>query len=208
MNTTANQTGHVLIDRAALSLSRFASKEPSRYELAGVHVLPDGTAAATNGHVLLTVPPCQILPAEFPEVPGLSNGAIPKDGVLIGSEVAERVQKAIPRKTDIPVLGCAIVTGSAVACTDLEQVTQGKLTTDAKFPDYSQVIPEPDKIRQVSVDAHYLKMIAEFAIANGDRKAIVTLQPGKTPAEDCIRIEVDLADCRVAVGALMPLRRK
>ena len=217
---TSNKAG-VLLGREQLMAVDFASQNAGRYQMTAVHVLPDGSTEATNGHFAIRVPPSLTSAEEFPAVAGLGggfNGA----GLLIPADVCKAALKALPKRETIPVLRMAHVGAGAeaghavVTTTDLE-TTNARPTKapDGTFPDLDIVMPPADDTGRVvvGVNAHYLKAIAEYAIkvAGNPKGSVVicmSIKPGEggEPANSAIRIEVGLPDARAAIVALMPCR--
>ena len=202
----------LLLNRACLDLGKFVGSDEQ--PAAGVHVTPTHTEA-TNGHMLLRVPMSEIDPAEWPETAGPSEGGATPTSILIPTESAAAMLKAIPPRPYLPILAHAavwVVEGGVEAhTTDTE--TQGVVRAKpvgGKFPDADKVIPLATKDRAVTLNAAYLKALCEWAIKYGEKcpQPTVTLQLGEDGAADCVRIEIQMPDGREAIGVIMPIRRE
>lgn len=198
----------------------------SRYFLDGAAVLPDGTVAATNGHVLVQLTsPERLLPEDAPEK--LTGAATPipepqpsdvKRSTVIRSADAKRLVAFTKNKASgrIPILQTVAVTptnGEAgqATVTDLDTSISVTCVPDALFPNISKVIPalEPDDSKaqhQVTFDARVLRQLLDAAIAqseaagHGKRPVGLTFQlHGRTQAA---RVDGD-----GFVGVVMPMRK-
>lgn len=200
-------------------VAAFASKDETRSNVTRVH-LTNEYAEATNGHILMRVPKSEIDPADFPQKDGVALGnPLPPDGVLLDPEAIKRVQAARPKRSAIPILdylAVGHVNGSQneaiLTATDLETVSAARVPqTGTRFPDADKVIPSTEGRIYINVNAHYLKALAEYAIKFGGKahsEVCLWIDP-KDSENQAIRIEVELAEGygRVAVGALMPVKR-
>lgn len=156
--------------KESLEVRIACSKDETRPALQNV-LLKDGVSLATDGHVLFRVGKVGNYDASLH--PEKQTGIKLKNcQVLISNESAEKLRKAIPRKTSLPILEgfwlglnkdkslCAVVTDldnstsvSAVAC---------KTKTD--YPNVNSVWPtgKPVKITEIGFSATILKKLAEF----------------------------------------------
>jgi hypothetical protein len=145
----------MLIHRNALSavLPAAAKDDTSGYSLNGICVEPDGAVAATNGHLLLTARSSRERDDNYP-VKGVPEYRGDPDGrVLINRDDVQRLIKAIPKKTTIPVLEYAQLTKAGnnghvtIAATDLSSVhvTAVDTSAQASFPNYAKLEPAADR---------------------------------------------------------------
>lgn len=126
----------------------------TRYHLRGVNVLPDGTAVATDGHVLLMAKDNSPIPdAEFPQIQGAPFHGTPERNVILDADVIKRLLAVMPKKSTIPVLQAVQVSKNGsdqtftVAATDLQTpiVSNVDMSDGKNFPDHVRVLPAADK---------------------------------------------------------------
>lgn len=125
----------MLINKLNLLVSKFASKTKSRYAIPGVHIGPKGTTA-TDGYRLVRISLPKGRPENFPAVEGFEP-AIEAEEMVLGLETLDKVGKAIPKSSNLPMLEHAqigkVTNGKVkIAVTDLEtsQVFGAKTLTD------------------------------------------------------------------------------
>ena len=205
----------VLLDNASLEVARFgATDDPSQPYLGGINVLPD-RVEATNGHFMIQVPHVGMDVAEFPVVPGDDGKSISEGGVLLPMATAKAVARGRGKRNYLPILALVKVgsdgNGGAVAvATDLETpvVVRGKI--EGKFPDLGKVLVD-GHLRPVRIclQAKYLKVIAEYALAVGEGRSVpvnLFVPTDGTASGDSIRFEIGIEGARKAIGVLMPMR--
>lgn len=207
----------VLLDSASLEAVRFTTNDPTRYQIQGLNVLPD-RVEATDGHIAIRVPHGTMGAEDFPVVPGDDSKPIPDGGVIVPLDALDRAAKGRIRRPTIPVLGTVKIgsdgNGGAVAvATDLSAGVVARGKVDGRFPDIAKVLPSrEDRSIRVTLNAHLLKRIAEFAIkANPSQRAAVEVgfwfAPDGTASGGAQRFEIPIYEDagRIAVGAIMPM---
>lgn len=168
----------MLLNKKSLDcISTFASADPTRRMLQGVHLEASGNLIATDGHVLGILTPGDSLSDEdFPAI-GQSSGEVP---ALLPCTLAldgvKALAKAIPTKACLPIVKHALLDHTATNAkgkavfhvTDLEnpQVIQvAKL--DGTFPNYLAVIPKDPPVYRIIFNAELLKRLAQAALTLG-----------------------------------------
>ena len=125
---------------------------------------PVGVALATDGHVLFRVGATTEY-QEFDDCPKI--GITPKNyKVMVHKDGAERLLKAIPKKSSLPMLrGFWIGTDSSkdtkAVATDLDCNTAVR-TYEADYPDTEKIWPDGEPYFEVSISGTILKQLAEF----------------------------------------------
>ena len=205
----------MLLHRSILALRRLASDDPARPALNALHVMPDGSAEATDGHVLLRVTPAPAPDAaDWPVASGAPGPVTPPaDGFLLPASAAGDALKALPKKVTIPFLRdyLALVslngTGALVA-TDLDTTKRVDWRpVDGQFPNVAQVQPKADpKAFRIAFNPALLKRLCETVIeASGTKGEFLTLvfQLPDSPL-GAVRVECACSDVAME-GAIMPL---
>ena len=128
-----------------------ATADDTRYFLDGVHIRPNGTIEATNGHVAYTLTDkCPQPDEDFPTVAGVPavNGS--NRPVLVESAIVTKLINGTAKKTTLPVLNTVRVVYDAaaqvttLAATDLQVPVVVQLADSAQpttFPDLAKVQP-------------------------------------------------------------------
>ena len=179
-------------DAFKAALAAVDEKDQRGYFLNAVQVVPgekdDRAVMATNGHILIIARDRAgetFADADFPAkgVPPY-NGEIDKP-ILIDAGHVDRLIKAMPKKSPIPVLSCVQITkngdGAPVASsTDLEVPCVVHLPADdsRRFPDHKWVMVGSDKPHlKVVLSTEVLKAILNAAAAaHGGRKTLNTIE--------------------------------
>lgn len=175
------------------AVTRFASTDETRPGLNAVCFEADGTQVATDGHTLARLKLAALVDvAELPVMPFSvsSNG----HRVLISADTVDTAIKALPRKPAIPALGHVVASEADGAGALTLGVPQGATlpatVVDEIFPDYTQVMPNPDTMtEEVGFNAHYLLRIAQAAI---DLHKAVETDRTKVPV---IKLQFKKATC-------------
>lgn len=180
----------MLLNKNNLRIAELASKEKSRYTLAGIHVTGQGTAV-TDGHVAVRVSPpgkdANCDDKHFPAIEGVDPLANP--AFILDADVAKRIANAIPKGVFIPVLSHVLVgetTRGTVtfAVTDLDnpQTFQPKNLV-GEFPKLDTVWPKDgDEVFTIQASAEHLIAVLKQIVAFGGTKvtpsdhALVTLK--------------------------------
>ena len=199
----------MLLTKAELNLAKLAEERASRYCINGIAVQPDHTVV-TNGHYLVAVTHSTLSDKNYPETEGLvpkelENGPAVKETVLLNAKAAIDAAKALPKKTKIPVLGCAALsTDRTLFVNDLESVKQFKSDSSGTFPQWEKVIPEGKPKAEIVLNAEYLEMMARFVREHGPDVPAVRL----TIYNDSTSIRFDsyTPDGQEILALLMPMR--
>lgn len=162
-----------ILPKEAFVVAKAASDDACRPQLNGVHFRPDGSIEATNGHMLLrftpnTDPESVEYPAKAVGVDNLAD--IPPAGVIVPTETCTDAAKALPKRQRMPVLNNVVMAecnGTVrLASTDLEKRSDHVAKpVDMPYPNTDQVFPKDDPTLVIGFDAHYLKTLAEAALA-------------------------------------------
>lgn len=199
----------MLIDRSSLAAVHATAKEKTRYAIQHVHVAADGTTASTDGRMLISVQP----PKD-----ALNGVRLPKDGTLLSKQIAQQLTKELkPTKGNYPT--ARIVSYESVPAGPdkmvIEAGSNGSTvrheveTPDGRFPDYQQVVPEPNStsIRlflSIAQMQDFIKTFADMTKAGDVHRPHLELfvTPGTKPV--LARCKIDNAGRR-AVGVIMPV---
>jgi hypothetical protein len=212
----------MLLNRFNLNIAKLASKEVSRFTLSAVHVTPKQTGV-TDGHSMMIVSTIDLPGESFPN--RTDSGLTVQDNwkpFNLSSEQALRACADLPKKSTIPVLGCAAVAVNGdplhptVLTTDLERHAAYPAMESANFPDWERVLPKKaDATFTIGLDARKLKPIIDQFIgfcdsANKRSAAAVTFR--FQDATSAVVMEAkdypgaDSMQEQTMTGVLMPLR--
>ena len=205
----------MLISRTALTIAKGVAAHDSP-ACAVVHVEPDGRVVATDGHILIVAvdqfrPPMEDFPSN--DMPALTEIT---QAVDIPLQVVDRLIKAIPKKSTLPVLGFANVgvngdgkQAYAVA-TDLEFPTIAKLDHDHRFPAWERVMVrdgDRQEIVKLTLSADMLASVAKIAdLSRANKKALgaVTLEIPVSEPRVLTSIRFTAGSDVTIEGVLMP----
>jgi hypothetical protein len=168
----------MLLKRELLSTVRPAVTDAdTRYTLSSIQINPNGAVVATNGHILIKATELHPIPnADFPVVPGVPECVTdPTAPILLPADLADRLIKAMPKRSSLPALYTVSVTvngdGSAyAAATDLQAPTVAKLTPEEgqTFPAYDRVFPDKDRpVVSILLGIPVLEVLIKSAKAAG-----------------------------------------
>jgi len=197
----------MLVNRRALSVHEFTSKDANRGMLKNIRLNSDGSTEATNGAYMVKVSPNGHRPedGEHPETPG-EFAIIPDEGITIPAVNAKAAEKAISKQAarQNPTLSWAAIKGNAwkggqaeIVSTDLETVKrEGFEVPDGDFPN-------TDKVREghkaaageavrIGMDARLLAQVCAFFAADRGKGA---LSP--------ITLEINVGDANGTVASAM-----
>jgi len=172
--TPAPEFPGILLHKAQLAAWRLASSEASRPQLNGIHLRPDGSTCATNGHALIIIGPPEKTEA-YPAPDGWQAPIIPTDGVIIPTETARQAEKNLPKGRAAsyhPFLASALVeslNGTVrLSSTDLDtrKVAEAK-PLEGPFPHVEQVIPKGEPVLRIAFNAALLRNVLETLLATG-----------------------------------------
>ncbi len=201
-----------------LTIANLACREVSRFTLNGIHITPTHTEV-TDGHLAMRVSLPDIDAASFPLDP--ADNLTPCEGnATLATEHAIALAKALPRKTNLPVLQTvALVQNGAigedgrpkryVVSNDLETVTKKPVMVTGSFPDLSRVMPASlgsDTLAVVTLDARLLGAIcSQVAKMAGKGAAPLTIQVYSDQLRP-VRIDATTEAGQTVEAALMPMR--
>lgn len=159
----------MLINKHNLKVAEFASKEESRYMLKAIQISEDGTTA-TNGHYMVNVSLPKAEAKNFPQIEGFEPLA-QAESMLLDRDTALKIEKAMPKNENIPVLNHANVgkpgeTTLNLAVTDLDstQIFKPRKIT-GQFPNWKAVLPTGEPVVEIAFSADYLMQLARAAAA-------------------------------------------
>lgn len=224
----------MMIRREALNAALAATTaDDTRYYLHAVQVVPDQHAVvATNGHILLiakdTAPQ---LNEDYPLVPGAPFNSSPTVPVLIAADTVRSIIAAMPKKSLLPILGCAQLSTNGtpqtftLSATNLSAPCVATIDTSANgaggtsnFPNYERVMPKADRQSInvcMAVDVledliKAAKAIKASAKNGGAPKITFNVPTGKADTQDGAVISAlgisMIGETVTVTGAAMPCR--
>lgn len=200
---------------AACNIAAFASTEPSRYVINGIHITRD-YAEATDGRMLIRVPLPAVDVESFPPTSAptefTGNQILPVKPL----QEALRSAKEAGRAASLPICSMIRISSSPAAgekpgklhltTNDLEnERTIAAKPIDGDYPNVDQVIPTADPTFSITLSADLLIEIAKYAIAHNDREHH-PVRLDFLDNTDPVRFSIQLPDSRKATGVLMPMR--
>lgn len=205
----------MLLNKKAFAVINAASKDENRYSINGLLIEPDGSAVATNGHVLIKFTPAEQENAkEFPKIDGVNPVSEETlKAFILSRDSVEQIKKAVPKhRSSFPILSNIALdveqtnkNGNAVmAVTDLEnpQVFRPQ-KVDADFPDYRKVVPTDEPKISFGVSVEVLDTIVKTLKATN----VKGVKIGVRNAVDALTFEGETNDYDGKVtGAFMPYR--
>jgi hypothetical protein len=180
----------MLLSKAQLRAVACASSEAVRPNLNGLHVSADGTATATDGHVLLQVTVDREAndEAEYPKLCGLTPMTPDAQlGVIIPTAACLAAAKDAPKRHPHPLLVDNVmlarngsVENAVLASTDLDTVKrQDFRPVEGPYPRVETVFQNGDPVLVIDfrprVLADYFKAIADVLGAKADDGCVVRL---------------------------------
>lgn len=200
----------VALDKSC-DVSAWASDDETRYNLAHVQVqVEKRRVVATNGHVLIAVP----LPEVLVDLLPTDADVAPKHDVSIHHTALKTALKGLSKRKNSPPGSkqCLVSNGtpSEVSLrfygeTGSPYSTTTTLENDEaiKYPDVDQVFPSGDVKAHIALDPHYLKLLAEYAIANGASSVRLEVRDALDPLLARMTLPDDHREVRAVV---MPMR--
>lgn len=195
-----------LIDKAN-DISAFASDEPSRCVIQGIH-LDRRFTEATDGKIMIRVPYVTTPATEYPAIDRVSDELT--DSIVNVKAFTDAI-KAAPKSKNLPVLQTVRLSSNAkgdkvqLATTDLDdaRVVESK-RIEGKYPNTDAVWPEQPDGKSICLSGELLKRIADYAIKHGKDDAPIRLT--MTDEFSPVTFAIKLEDGREAKGVLMPMR--
>lgn len=200
-----------MLNKNNLNIAKLASKEDSKYTLAGILVTPQNTVV-TDGVVLFVVANSALDVAEFPKV-GDAQAIGDYKSFILSSETALNILKVLPKNEPIPLLNHAAVvavqesetgTIATIITTNLETSNRFDAhCTSGTFPMWEAVLPDPDKAKlTLTVDAKRLiSLLQQFVFAESPAVTMKIYD-----AEHAIRLDGVSDEGQHLTGVLMPMR--
>lgn len=203
----------MLLNQKAFKLINAASTDPTRPNIAGVYLDEDGSAIATDGHMLVRfVDPCPTDPKDYPVMEGCdptSDGKLKP--VLIPRDTCQQILRAIPKKTTMPVLQTVALdvektneTGAPVlGINDLssQQVFRPR-KEDYGYPEYKKVVPTNKAKAEIGLAINLLERFCKTMKALDVRYVKFEI---REPTE-AITFEATTSNGEKVNGAIMPCR--
>jgi hypothetical protein len=213
------------------ALALVTAQDETRYGLGGIHIDEDGTAVATDGHMLLYAAPSAMPAEEYPSRPGTSTAPIEASSSVAGQTIPigalTQAAKHIKGRQSVPAYDHVAVTPNetgirVVAIDGRSQAISDQQTApvDGTFPVWRNVLPKGAPMLTVTLSARILADLAKAAtIARGSGKAAAvspavrftfTAAGNKTPEKGynaVIGVELvggDVAAHEIA-GVVMPI---
>ena len=202
-----------LINKKHLAVSKVASRDATRYVLNGIKIEETETGVktiATDGKSLAIVETVGMIdkPEDFPAVPGMDTAPNAATAGIIPIDTVEKVIKAIPKKTKLPILGSALLKMSAELATfgttdlDTAQVIPSRVIV-GHYPNYQQVIPEGKPEAVVSFDPGKMIEMMKIAIEVVGKGNPITME--LRGALNPMKF-INKSDTIKFTGALMPMK--
>jgi hypothetical protein len=198
-----------LVTPEALEAAAACAADTSRPNLCGIHITPDGTLTATNGHQLIQLPPPERKNDDYPNILGADAHGPPDGGTIIPLAAAKDAAKAAKRiKRNLSILRSVAVSlnekSGYLTSTDLDTINRAEFRPiDGPFPAIAQLWPKAEPVLKISVDAAQLGLLLlAFAKVHGS-----SIQPAivLTFYENGRAILLENSDGS-ARGLAMPLR--
>lgn len=178
----------MIIKRAALQAALAATTSTdTRYFLNSIRVEPEQhRLVATDGNILLIVTDASPDPDEdFPMVPAGEYRGDPPEPVCIPADVVKAMIATMPKRSTIPILGCAQLSqgteaGTAtITATDLQAPRTAiiRASEQGQFPAYERCLPKADRPSArvcLAVDVLENLIKAAKAVTQGRRMATIT----------------------------------
>ncbi len=197
----------MLLNRQSLDVAKFASKSDTRPILSALCITPTHVVATDSYHLL-----------EVEHVK--QDDQVKPDGIrtdsgtgLLPAEAALHACKNIPSTKEDTLFALKHAFSSldgdgkkmTLTTTDLMQEKSVEATLiDGKYPDYGQIFPKEQPAARITVNAKYLKEIADYFAKHGDgEKVLIEFHGEDRPL--VFRGETRLASQKVR-GLVMPLR--
>lgn len=216
----------MLLHKSIIQALTVATADDSRYALAGIHVDPDGTAIATDGHMMLyTRKPATIPADDYPSTPSTSTAPIDAGGSVAGqtipidalTQAAKHVRTRQPMTAYDHVAVTPNDTGIRVVAIDKSGAVSDQHVDplEGSFPQWDRVLPKGARTMRVRFSARILADLAKAAKAvggKGDASAVLFefTEEGNTEPEkgyhDGVGVKIDSPDGLDIAGVIMPMR--
>ncbi len=206
---SATQPQRIVLLGKEHDITAFASNDPSRLVLNGVHYNEKAQCLeATNGRMLIRVP---VTVDQGDDFPPLSGERLPAKDCIIPLAPFKKALSSIPNGGTLPILRHVVLSGSAgdklrLTTNDLD-TEQNAVTKriDGTYPDTEQVIPTAPAKFAISLDPSLLQTVAAyFAKHCGEKTNSVRLE--FTDELSPVRFTGTLASGKKAFVILMPMR--
>lgn len=162
----------MLLNQHSLEVAKFAADIKTRPVLGALNIRTDRVVATDAYHLLEVEHPLQ----EHEPVNGISTDATPG---LIPADAALHAGKNIPKEESLFALKHAFTAVSAdgrkmtLATTDLyQEKTVEALMIEGTYPNYETIFPEGEPTARITLDAKYLKDIAEYFTKHADSRRV------------------------------------
>ncbi len=206
-----------ILTRDVAALADVTSKDESRYGLSFVKVT-DAYAEATNGKVLARIyheEGWRDWLEEYPVIAG-AKPLLDDRPVYIPADTLKKAFQRLPKKTDLPILGMALVCRMeraggdkpVIATTDLETQNMSLCSFDVGFPDTDRIMDTGDAVavESVALTVPSMEVISGFLKKFSDGKATAKFMfyGEKKP----VRIKCQNLDGKIAELLVMPEKQE
>jgi len=170
----------MLLSKASLDVATAAATKTLRPVLSALNITRSHCVATDSYHLIEVEHPKQEGRQVPPKIPNDQ-----KTG-LVPAEAALHASKNIPKVKNLFDLSNAFSSVDSdgkrmmLATTDLQkEKTVDAIMIDGKFPDYQIIFPDKEPVASVTVDAQYLKAIADYFSKHADAKRVTLHFHGK-----------------------------
>lgn len=209
----------MLLSRSSLAVVAVASDELARPQLNGVHVAPDGTCTATDGHRLIRVGPVTADAADFPAC-GQGVVALPAGGFILPSAAAREALKSIPkgRHYHFPILQHVKLAELAAAngvpgrgvlvATDLDTTKRTEFRPlEGPYPNCDAVIPKGEPVFRIGFNLALLaEVCATLGALSADRLCREGVLEFHGPLSPCVITVSSPENGQPVTALVMPLK--
>jgi DNA polymerase III sliding clamp (beta) subunit (PCNA family) len=190
----------IMLDRDSLAIRHAASTDEGRYQINCVKI-DEKQSVATNGSIMAVCRHPEFSPLDYPA--GTYATATLADA-LIPLDALDRADKAIPKKSHIPILATArIALGDTCELVAGDIGSPSKIETrriDGSFPDWQRMWPRTEPTMIVTFDLALLNQLVKSAGPSAKGK-LITL--GLTDAKSVMQVLINDVESRWR-GILMP----
>jgi len=190
-------------------ITAFASSDPTRYAINSVHYNENGKAVeCTDGRIMIRVP---VLESEsYPPV----TVTAPARDCIIPLKPFQQALKNIPNGGAMPILKHmrlgVIGEGeeARVNLTTSDLDTEQNIATNPineVYPDINQILPKDEPKLTITLSAHLLKVLAEYAAKHGTAD-FAPIKFEFTDGTSPVKFSVKLAADTTAIGVFCPMK--
>ena len=197
----------MIVNNHNLDITQFCGDD-TRPEISGVYFNGDKTVA-TDSYRLIEV---EALPDSLAEDMPVGMTSTPMDQI-IPADAVKKTLRNVPKKPTIPCLENVTVSSdkkensATLTTSDLETQDQVKSRViDGDYPDYQQIMPEVDPKQTITINAQYLKEMADYFNKHAVNKHVdISIKTNGDNNPIVFTGETD--DDQKITGLLMPIQR-